>query len=225
MGRIDHFRKFWFKNHQNTRLCLRSVQTYDEAESIDNKHLLKQIETRWRELWPKLLLYGNSIASSNPWCARISGEDLVHEAVLRIARGTRVWDPKTSSLDSFLFGVVMGCASEQPGEKENKIPHLDYELLNDSTGLPGKPNHHAVHQEQRNELHDFIESLRGDPPAYNVASYIVKFGVDNPIQLSKILVMEKDTVIAIKRRIMRTAVKWQRSRKRINEKYRAQSDE
>jgi DNA-directed RNA polymerase specialized sigma24 family protein len=200
-------------------MCPRSA----EAEPIDNQHSLKEIETRWRELWPKLLLFGNSIVSSNPCCARVSGEDLVQEAVLRIARGTRVWNPKTSTLDSFLFGVVMSCASEQPRKKENRIPHLDYELLNDSIGLPEQP-HHVSHQE-RQKLFDFIKSLRDDPPAYNIAAYMVKFGIDNPDQLSTILVMDNDKVIATKRRIVRRAVKWQCSRKTINEKYQVPGDE
>lgn len=194
-------------------------------QSQYKKHLLKEIETRWRELWSKLLVFGNSIVSSNPWCARVAGEDLVQEAVLRVARGTRVWDPKTSSLDSFLFGVVMSCASEQPRKKENKVPHLDYELLNDSIGSLERPNHHVFHQHRQNELSDFIESLRDDPPAYNIASYMVKFKVDKPDRLSTILAMDRDKVIATKRRIMRRAVKWQLARKRVNEKYRAQSDE
>lgn len=172
-----------------------------------------------------MLLFANSIVSSNPWCSRVSGEDLVKEAVLRTARGTRVWNPKASSLDSFLFGVVMSCASEQPRNKENKIPHLDYERLNDSSGLLGQSLHHVFHREQQNRLYEFIKSLRDDPPAYNIAAYMVKFGVDNPEQLSTTLVMDEDKVMATRRRIMRRAVKWQRSRKRVDEKYQVKADE
>jgi hypothetical protein len=117
----------------------------------------------------------------------------------------------------------MSCASEQPRKKENRIPHLDYELLNDSIGLPEQP-HHVSHQE-RQKLFDFIKSLRDDPPAYNIAAYMVKFGIDNPDQLSTILVMDNDKVIATKRRIVRRAVKWQCSRKTINEKYQVPGDE
>lgn len=186
---------------------------------------MKEVETRWRELWPRLLVFAHSIVCSNPWCARVSGEELLQEAVLRVARGTRVWDSKTSSLDSFLFGVVASCASERPRKRENEVPHLDYELLDDSMGSIEQPHHYLFHQGRQDELVDFIESLRNDPPAYNVVSYMVKFGVYKPERLSEALVMNKDKVIASKRRVMRRAVQWRYSRRKVNERDRAQSDE
>lgn len=186
---------------------------------------MKEVETRWRELWPRLLVFADSIVCSEPCCARVSAEELLEEAVLRVARGTRVWDPNTSSLDSFLFETVASCASERPRKEENEVPGLDYELLDASTGSLEQPHHHVLQLERQDDLPDFIESLRNDPPAYNVAWYMVKFGVHDPERLATVLVMDTDKVVATKRRVMRRAVQWQRSTKAVNERHRAHSDE
>lgn len=56
----------------------------------------------WGELYPRLLLFARRLSGRDT----VMAEDVVQQAIIKAMDGTRVWDPKRSTLFQFLCGIV-----------------------------------------------------------------------------------------------------------------------
>lgn len=129
--------------------------------------LLARLKAELPRLYPGLLIHAVRIARRTRWASGSeetiaqAAKDVLQEAVLAVADGTRKWDPERVDLERFLKEAMRSIASNRAANTETKRTMSD---LNDTHPAPSNPHLDYLSQEACAAIEAEALAAAGDDP-------------------------------------------------------------